>query len=310
MLKSFLQSEHWVVFKRSVGKSLFQAAGSWWEKRSVPLVGTYWYGPRVQIDDVQQLLAEAKEAGVVFLRVDATDQETYDQLVASGVVLHQVKEEQPATSLLLDLTKTEDELRKAMKAKTRYNIGVAQKHGLETEVIEGVLPEAVFADVWSLMDQTTSRHGIRNYSREYYEGLNQAGFGIWVLTAKDDQLLSAHYCVGQNGRLVYLYGASSTKSKQLMSAYLTQWTTIVWAKEHGFSEYDFWGIAPRNADALAESQSMKDFNASHQLSGVTRFKIGFGGEVISYPSTVEIPLRPLRYQWYRLLKQIRCLIKR
>lgn len=306
MPKSFLQSAFWVGLKQSEGKQLEQISGAWWEKRHVPFVGKYWYGAHVAHDSVEELITQARVAGVVFLRVDAADAKTNELFVGAGLKGQKVREEQPATSLILDLTQTEEELLAGMKSKTRYNIKVAQKHGVVTEVVEGVLPEQVFEQAWGLLEQTAKRHGISNHPKSHYQAVNQSGEGVWVLSHKDDELLSAHYCIGHDGRLVYLYGASSTAHKEFMSPYATQWATIKWAKVKGFVEYDFWGIAPLKSGVNAgEKLSSANFVQKHRFSGVTRFKIGFGGKVVNYPPTTEFVLRPGKYKWYRLLKFVR-----
>src|SRR5205814_4769150 len=66
----------------------------------------------------------------------------------------------------LDLTKTEDELLKNMHAKTRYNIKVAQKHGVK--ILEDNSDEA-FKEYWKLTEETTKRQQFFAHTKKYHE---------------------------------------------------------------------------------------------------------------------------------------------
>ena len=54
---------------------------------------------------------------------------------------------QPQTTLVLDLTKTEEQLLQAMHAKTRYNIRLAEKKGVK--IVEAGADR--FEEFWQLL---------------------------------------------------------------------------------------------------------------------------------------------------------------
>ncbi len=297
MAKSFLQSRAWLAFLASEGKATHGQPPEWqWVERSLGFLGTYWYGGLLRggKEDVVRVLREACDAGVTFLRVSPADTETFDAFVLSVPSMRRVADAQPSTSLVLDLRADEAALLSQFKTKTRYDIGVAQRHGVRVEVRTAPLDEATFSKVWELYAYTAGRHGIRNHPRAHYANAP----GEWVLSWLGDELLNAHFCVGHDGVYTYLYGASSAAHKDAMASYLTQWATIRHAKSAGYTAYDFWGIAPDAADA------------THPYHGITRFKMGFGGEVVRYPGTFEIPIARGRYMVYRLAKFVRLLIRR
>src|SRR6266480_1063591 len=66
----------------------------------------------------------------------------------------------------LDLTKSEDELLKNMHSKTRYNIRVAQKHGVEVK--EEQSSEA-FQEYLKLTGETTRRQGFFAHTKKYHQ---------------------------------------------------------------------------------------------------------------------------------------------
>ena len=70
-----------------------------------------------------------------------------------------------------------------------------------------------------------------------------------------------------------------------MPNYLLQWEAIRWAKNNGYTTYDFWG-AP---DEFVETDS---------LWGVWRFKKGFNGLVAHHIGAWDFPVRPWLYWAY------------
>lgn len=72
-----------------------------------------------------------------------------------------------------------------------------------------------------------------------------------------------------------------------MAPYLLQWEIIKAAKGRGCRYYDFYGID------------------ENKWPGVTRFKLGFGGEQVQFPGTYDyIFCRPL-YWLYKFLRTVR-----
>jgi lipid II:glycine glycyltransferase (peptidoglycan interpeptide bridge formation enzyme) len=69
-----------------------------------------------------------------------------------------------------------------------------------------------------------------------------------------------------------------------------------YAKAHGKKYFDLYGIAPTD-------------DPNHPWSGVTQFKSRFGGEVVHYNPTYDLPLKPLRYWLYQTLRSIRSRIR-
>lgn len=82
---------------------------------------------------------------------------------------------------------------------------------------------------------------------------------------------------------VYLYGASSNVKRNLMPAYLLQWTAIKDAKAYGSSVYDFYGMPPTD-------------DKNHPMHGLYLFKTGFGGDIVHRPGSFDVPLSA----WYKL----------
>lgn len=197
---------------------------------------------------------------------------------------------QPRATVFLDLTKTEEELLGAMHPKTRYNIRVAQRSGVE------ITHEGSFEEFWSVLQETAEREQFSLHGREHYEALLSTASGdfsneLFFARAGSKTvaaLLINFYRPGNTA--TYLHGASSRHSRGLMAPHLLHWHVIREAKKRDSFAYDFWGID------------------DNKWPGLTRFKKNFGGYTVAYPSSIDIVYRPFWYQVYNISKKFKHLI--
>jgi lipid II:glycine glycyltransferase (peptidoglycan interpeptide bridge formation enzyme) len=105
-----------------------------------------------------------------------------------------------------------------------------------------------------------------------------------------------------------MYGASDNRGREHMPNYLLQWEAITWAKEHGCTVYDFWGIPDAPAEEGEDGASgtggeggdVSPTNTRSGLRGVYWFKKGFGGRAVEYPGAYDYVYNPLLYRlWLR-----------
>ena len=212
----------------------------------------------------------------------------YNKLQTTNYNLQPTKNDSnPKTSLILNLNQDEADLLLQMKPKGRYNIRVANKHGVTVESDKQV------DDFYALLLKTGDRDRFGIHPKSYYQNMLDS-------MPENAQLLLAEYegKVIAGGIFVYLdewgiyyYGASDNDYRNVMAPYLIQWHAIKEAKERGCKYYDFLGIAPEHAK-------------NHPWKGVTEFKKKFGGEVVNYPKAREIIIRPVWYWVYKLYKTI------
>jgi peptidoglycan pentaglycine glycine transferase (the first glycine) len=179
----------------------------------------------------------------------------------------------PMRTIVIDISKDEEDILAGMKQKTRYNIGLARKKGVV------VKPSSDIETFHKLMSVTCKRNRISlhsvDYFRKAYQIFHQAGKGE-LLVAEYMETPLAIVLVGYNGKCAwYLYGASSDQHRNLMAAHLLQWESIQWAKQQGCTEYDLYGIPDHDEEVLEEQFNKRNNGAW----GVYRFKRGFGGQV-------------------------------
>ncbi len=194
----------------------------------------------------------------------------------------------PATSAILDLTPSEADLQKNLHEKTRYNIRVATKHGVTTRFANSDADLATFLD---LMQETARRDGFIQHSRAYLEAtyrcLKQEGMARIRLAEFQDKIISANLEITYGDTVTYLYGASSSNNRQVMSPFLLQWTAITDAKSHGQRCYDFGGANP---------QSKAMFYYKPQWEGITRFKKSWNADCQNFVGTWDLPFNTIVYR--------------
>jgi lipid II:glycine glycyltransferase (peptidoglycan interpeptide bridge formation enzyme) len=207
---------------------------------------------------------------------------------------------QPPSTVVLDLAAGEEQLLAAMKSKTRYNVRLAAKKGVEISIIPAEQLEAALSEWYSLYEKTARRDRITLHSEGYYKRLfslaGSYGVGapeLFLLTARHEgELLAGIIVAVKGGGAWYLYGASSDRKRNLMPSYGLQWRAIRLARERGCRFYDLFGIPPGD-------------DPRHPMHGLFRFKTGFGGRVVNRPGCYDVALRPLLYRLYRSAEKLR-----
>jgi len=115
---------------------------------------------------------------------------------------------QPRDTLILDITKSEEELLKEMKQKTRYNIRLAGKKELRIKSYElrtdnKKIFKEKFEEFWKLIKETSRRDKFASHSKDYYwkmlESLGDNCSNNVILRRDDEESRSyAHKTVAQN----------------------------------------------------------------------------------------------------------------
>lgn len=197
----------------------------------------------------------------------------------------------PAHTVFLDLEKANDQLLKKMKPKTRYNIRLALRKGVKVHDVGHHNLETWYR----LYAETAARNGINNQGIGYFRSVlgtqasgSRSPAKVSLLLAEyEGKALAGMVLAMSGGRATYLYGASSSKNRNLMPSYALQWEGIRKAKAAGCQEYDMFGIAPAP-------------DPSHPMYGLYRFKTGFGGNIFHRQGCWDYPFDEKRYENYRM----------
>ncbi len=259
--------------------------------------------------------AQSKRRGAIFLKVEpdvalegAITRAVVDRkMIAPG--FHPSGRLQPARTWVLDIAGSEDDILKGMKPKTRYNLRLAGRRGVVVRRAESYSDLQAF---YALLQTTGARDEFGIHTLPYYASLWRT-FGpggsnsIAILLA--DHPDEAERAQGPIGGLlafrfgqeaIYMYGASDNRGREHMPNYLLQWEAIRWARAHGCTLYDFWGIPDPPAEGDEEGADVSPINTRSGLRGVYWFKRGFGGREVEYPGAYDYVYNRLLYKiWMR-----------
>ncbi|MBI4435062.1 peptidoglycan bridge formation glycyltransferase FemA/FemB family protein [Candidatus Uhrbacteria bacterium] len=303
----FLQSWEWGEFQTAMGeqvrRDVFDDEGTvtgvaQWLERKLPGSGIYCYCPKGPIG-VGQLQGGHKE---LFLRIEPATP-SFLQGAKKSVDLS------PTHTRITSLTDTEETLLAQMHSKTRYNIRVAQKHGVVVEFGSHDMDA-----VWNLFKQTSTRGEFRLHDKRYYQtmidSLATGDCRAFLATASHaGDLLVANIMVDFGDTRTYLHGASSNQLRNYMGPYLLHWELIRDAKTRGLTYYDWWGVAPLE-DSPPARGGARGGGSTHPWAGISRFKRGFPGVEYASPGTYDLVLQPFRYQLYQVGRSLIRIVRR
>lgn len=264
----------------------------------LPLGWSYWYVPRpaaltYQVSNIKyqdffrHVISLARTQKAVFIRVDGGESLSRDQFGFRSVP----GSVQPQEELIMDVRRSETELLAAMKPKTRYNIRLAEKHGVR--VVSLAPDETGFNKFWPLVCSTARRQKIRTHAESYYRAMfttfGQTGTGNLLVAEMSGRPLAAALVVSFNGVITYLHGGSSDESSELMAPYALHWQVIRFAREQGFRAYNFGGVS----------------STKPSWTGISRFKQGFAPATpfTAYGGLREQPVKTWLYGMYRVARK-------
>lgn len=297
-MSSFIQSEAWQKFQEQAGVNARRHQKTLFLQRSFGF-GTYWQASRFTCKEFT-LPAFAGEA--VFLRLEPEDVSSL-QVIQQNNTLEETVAIQPRQSLLLTIDKPLETVVAGFKQKHRYNYGVSQRSGLREELFSNKLSGKPFERFWQLMQATADRQEFRTHPKEYYqqmlESLEPEGMAHIIIISKDEADLAAMILITHDDTATYLHGASSNQQRQVMAPYFLHVAAIRHAQHLGLKTYDFWGTDAHYTD---KGWLPKEGAASY---GTTRFKLGFGGDIVTYPGCFDLILKPFWYNLYKTARRLR-----
>jgi len=256
-------------------------------------IGTILRGPVVDDDMLQNIKQVALEQNAIFVKLEPNIPKSQASMQFSNLVVSPKVAFYPHT-FIIDTTKTEDELMASLHPKTRYNIKVANRHGVE---IKEATNDKGFEIYLKLLLSTTKRQGFylhtAKYHRDLWQLLQHTDIPHIMLASYQGEVLSAFMIFKLKDRLFYPYGASLDTYRQVMAPTLLMWETIKLAKKLKCLTFDMWGCLGPNAQ---EGENGFGFH---------RFKQGFGGQMLEYVGTYDFVINPNLYKIYNLVDKLR-----
>jgi lipid II:glycine glycyltransferase (peptidoglycan interpeptide bridge formation enzyme) len=231
------------------------------------------------------LIAVAKRDRAIFIKIDPDLNQSDRSILLDRGWRFSAEQIQFRNTMLIDLTRGEDDLLAAMKPKTRYNVRLAQKKGVAVRSSD-------LSDLdllYQLYAETAQRDGfiIRpiDYYRDAWGSFIRSGLAQPLIAFVEQQAVAGLILFRFADRAWYMYGMSSNLHREKMPNHLLQWEAMRWAKAQGCAVYDLWG-AP---DELSEGDAMW---------GVYKFKEGLGAEFAPHVGAHDFVVSPLGYWLY------------
>ncbi len=282
---SFLQSYDWGEFKKNYQRiwriegrkegELVAVAQVFAEKA---LSFNYLYiphGPVAEKREERELIFHAikKEIGkgYDFLKV-----EPREDILLGAPSYYRI---QPGKTIVFDLEK--GDILPRLGKNTRYNIRLAKRKGVEVKKEKNI--EAFY----KLLLKTKKRQEFSIYPKNYLEKILKMKSSCLFLGSYGEEIITGGIMYFFGNTATCLHSASDHSFRKVKAANLLRYEMMEYSKREGFRWFDSWGIDEK------------------RFPGVTKFKRGFGGEEIDYPSGRELPVNRVKYSIYRALSFIK-----
>lgn len=188
-----------------------------------------------------------------------------------------------------NLQLSEEKLLANMHQKARYNIKVADKHGVEVEENN----QAINDYIEMLFEGTVKRQKVGMHDKTYqinmFEILNNLGVAKMFTAKYKGQILSIVIIYLWKNKIYYAYGANSLIHKEVMAATKLIWEVAKWAKKSGYDYFDLWG--------------------TEEGKGFGRFKEQFGAELVTQVGSFDLAVNRIEYLLFRIVEEIRWRIR-
>lgn len=228
----------------------------------------------------------AREEKSIFVRMDF---DLGEKLKAAPKEAYRSAITQPKSEWMIDLSLAESDLLSQMHEKTRYNIRLAQKRGVAAKVYFGNGLENQLGKFFNLLRETAQRDRFYLHPLAHYQKIIDIFDDKIELAAAEyeGKILAAGLVLFFGNTATYLYGGSSSENRNLMAPYAMHWQAIRRAKERGCRWYSFGAVNDTD------------------LASITRFKQGFGGELIDFGGSFDMIVNPLWYFLYNTARKFK-----
>lgn len=195
-------------------------------------------------------------------------------------------------TVIIDLESDLDVLLANMRRQTRYEVRRADKLNIK---VESNNSEELFKEFHKVQSLTAARqHFVPPDQKTLFA--EREAFGdkakIYVARTAEGEPIAYGLILIDGDEAEYYEAASTDLNRKLPGAYALQWQVMKDLKEMGIKRYNLWGIAPPD-------------QPHHRYAGVTTFKTGFGGEVVTYVPAHDLILSKLRYAPDYMIESLR-----
>jgi lipid II:glycine glycyltransferase (peptidoglycan interpeptide bridge formation enzyme) len=183
------------------------------------------------------------------------------------------------TTVVLDLTKTPDELLADMDRSPRHDIRKAARDGMDIRRVES---EDDVRAVLGVYRETARRADFALHSDEYYLSVHrELGPRSVLVAAYDDGApVCFSWCINSSRTSFQLYGGGNAAGRRLRATTPVYWRSVEIAQQDGLTRFDFNGL-------------LND--------GISDFKRSLAKHEDAMVGTLDVPFSPMYDAWSRAL---------
>lgn len=304
-----LQTKEWGEFRKEWGNEIIETNYGIITAHKIPLtsykIGIFEKGPAPTAKMLGDLKKISKENNLIFIKLEPNVEKNDSLISLLSKNAVQGKTLFTPTTFWIDLTPPEEDILKSFSSKTRYNIRLAQKHGVKVEIDNS---DEMFEKYLELTDETNKRQGFYSHTHKYHrlmwarlnknQKLQKSTIKSVTLTpianlltaTYKGEIISTWVLFAHDGFLYYPYGASTDKHKEVMANNLMMWEAIRFGKSKGLKTFDLWG--------------------REEGKGFTKFKEGYNPRVVEFLGSWDLVINWPMYYVYRVLEYIRWILLR
>ena len=290
-----LQTKEWTEFRKEWGNEILTTEFGIITLHKIPFtkfkIGIFEKGPKPTKEMLNDLRKLGNENNIIFIKLEPNIEKgdsTIKLLSKAGLI--RGKTLFTPTTFWIDLRKSEEELLASFSGKTRYNIRLAQKHGVNVRIDNS---DKAFEKYLELTEETNKRQGFYSHTERYHRLMwkHLKGNIANLLTATyEGEIITTWILFSHDGFLYYPYGASTDKHKEVMANNLMMWEAIKFGKKQGLTTFDLWG--------------------REEGKGFTKFKEGYNPKVIEFLGSWDLVINKPIYTIYRIAEKIRWFLLR
>lgn len=203
------------------------------------------------------------------------------------------KENMPQTTIMINLSKSDEQLLSEMNSGCADRVKKAIKKGIKVRLWDHDDYDTFF-EKWQI---TAGGKWFSTITKLQYLKLLQVleekqCWNIFV-SELDGQIIAGSICLYHGKTIVYLYWFTDRKYTNMGWHHYLKYAMFEWARDRGFEYCDLMGWAPTGFP-------------DHPLAGVSKFKESLWGMKREFYGSYDLILNPLLYypfKWFSLLKK-------
>ncbi len=290
-----LQTKEWAEFRKEWGNEIISTKYGNLTAHKVPFlpykIGIFEKGPAPTSSMLKELKKIGKDNKLIFIKLEPNVEKSNSlSQILSKLGAIRGKTLFTPTTFWIGLTPSEDDLMKSFSSKTRYNIRLAQKHGVKVEIDNS---DEAFEKYLELTAETNKRQGFYSHTPKYHKLMwkhLKEKIANLLVAKYDNEIISTWILFNHDGFLYYPYGASTDKHKEVMANNLMMWEAIRFGKSLKLKTFDLWG--------------------REEGKGFTKFKEGYNPRIVEFLGSWDLVTNKPLYHLYRFAEKIRWFILR